>query len=162
MTSTVSLYEQTFDRPEDLTKAKFINRIIAKTIDFIIVAALFEIIPKIGYFAGLIYLLIADGLFEGRSIGKRLIGLKVIYYNSSNKAIACGFKESIFRNFPFVIGYILSGIFGIVPLIGWIFSFVIIFIILAFESLVMLGSENGMRLGDEMAKTQVVEDKKGD
>jgi hypothetical protein len=162
MSSTASLYEQSFEHREDLTKAKFINRIIAKTIDFIIVAALFEIIPKIGYFAGLTYLLIADGLFEGRSIGKRLIGLKVIYYNNSDTAIACGFKESIFRNFLFVIGYILSGILGIVPLIGWIFSFIIMLIILAFESLVMLGSENGMRLGDEIAKTQVVEDKKGD
>jgi len=46
-----------------------------------------------------------------------------------------------------------------IPLIGWIFSVVIPVVILLFESLVMLGSEEGMRFGDEIAKTQVVEEK---
>ena len=35
-------------------------------------------------------------------------------------------------------------------------SFVVIAGIIIFESLVMLGNEDGMRLGDEIAKTQVV------
>jgi hypothetical protein len=34
-------------------------------------------------------------------------------------------------------------------------------IIVLFESLVMLGSNKGMRLGDEIAKTRVVEEKRG-
>lgn len=142
-----------------LTKARILNRIIARTIDFIIVGALLETIPKIGYFAGMTYLLIADGLFDGRSVGKRLIGLKVILYTTdTNTNLACGFKESIIRNFSFAIGYILFGILGNIPLIGWILSIIVPVVILLFEGLIMVGSEDGMRLGDEFAKTQVVEE----
>jgi len=133
---------------EGLAKASILNRAIAKTIDFIIVGALLETIPKVGYFAGLTYLLIADGLFDGRSIGKRLIGLKVVNPEAMS---TCSFKESIIRNFPFAVGYILMEI----PLIGFIFPI----IILILEGLLTIGSSTGMRVGDELAKTQVIEEK---
>jgi uncharacterized RDD family membrane protein YckC len=162
MNTSESIHEQTVDRRQYLKKAGFLNRLIARAIDLIIVVALYEIIPKVGYFAGITYLLIADGLFEGRSIGKRLMGLKVVVQNSGDTVAVCGIRESIFRNFPFAIGYILFGIFKAIPVIGWIISFVIIAVILLFESLVMIGSEEGMRLGDEIAKTRVVEESKGD
>jgi len=143
-------------RQEEVIKAGLLNRIIAKTIDFLIVGALVEIIPKIGYFAGAIYLLIADGLFDGRSIGKKLIGLKVVHTQGNS---ACGFKESIIRNFPFVGGYILFGVLKEIPLVGWILSIIIPVAILFFEGLIMIGSEDGMRVGDELAKTMVIEEK---
>ena len=131
------------DRKE-LVKAKNLDRIIAKAIDFIIIGILLETIPKVGYFAGLAYLLIGDGLFEGRSIGKRLIKLKVVLCETGK---TCSFRESIIRNFTFAIGYILMPI----PLIGFVFPL----IVLIFEGLLMIGNERGMRLGDELAKTQV-------
>ncbi len=152
---------ETIEERKDSIKVDLLNRIIAKTIDLIIVGALYEIIPKVGYFAGLTYLLIADGLFQGRSVGKRLIGLKVIILDSAGLNPVCGFRESIFRNFPLAAGYILFGILNAIPLIGWIFSFVVAAAILLFESLVILGSEEGMRLGDELARTRVIEDKQG-
>ncbi len=139
---------------------KLLNRIVAKSIDFFIVIALCEIIPKIGYFAGLAYLLTADGLFYGRSIGKRLMGLKVVYY-ITDSTTSCGYRESVYRNSLFAAGYLLAGLFGAVPLLGGILAFVIITAVLVFESLVMIGSEEGMRFGDEFAKTRVVEDKEG-
>ena len=156
MNNSESVYKQSDEGQQDLEKADFLNRIIAKAIDLIIVIALYEIIPKIGYLAGISYLLMADGLAEGRSIGKRLIGLKVVIRDSAGRIAACGFKESILRNLPFAAGYILFGILKAIPLIGWIISFVVIAGIIIFESLVMLGNEDGMRLGDEIAKTQVV------
>lgn len=134
------------------TRANMLNRIIAKGIDFIIAGALFEIIPKIGYFAGMSYLLICDGLFEGRSVGKRIIGLKVVLQETRNDN-ACTFRESVIRNFPFAVGYILM----MLPLIGFIFPV----IILLLEGLLMIGDEKGMRFGDEIAKTQVIEEKGG-
>ena len=79
-----------------ITKAAILNRVIAKSIDFLIIAALLEIIPRAGYFIGLAYLLIGDGLFEGRSLGKRLIGTRVILCETGK---ACSFRESIIRNF---------------------------------------------------------------
>jgi len=161
MNVSESLFDQPLNTPKELGKAGFLNRIIARTIDFIIVAALYEMIPRVGFFAGLTYLLIADGLFEGRSAGKKLIGLRVIIYNKTDKVAACGFKESILRNFPFAVGFILFWILNLMPLIGWIFSFIAAAVVVLFESLVLLGSEKGMRFGDELAKTQVVEDKQG-
>lgn len=161
MNTSESHNEQSVEGPQALEQVDFLNRIIAKTIDFIIVVALYETIPTIGYFAGIVYLSIADGLFQGRSAGKRLIGLKVIMRDEAGVASACGFRESIFRNFPFTVGYILFGILKAVPLIGGIIAFVIAVAILLFESLVILGSEEGIRLGDELAKTRVVKDIQG-
>jgi len=54
------------------------------------------------------------------------------------------------------------GIFNIMPLIGWIFSFIAAAVVVLFESLILLGSEKGMRLGDELAKTHVIEEKRED
>ena len=161
MSETETNNEQTDNTNTDPIGASFLNRLIARTIDLIIVVALYKIIPSIGYFTGLVYLLIADGLFQGRSIGKRLVGLKVITREAPETEGICGFKESIFRNFPFAIAYLLCGMLGGIPLIGGLFSFAIILVVLAFESLVVIGSDDGMRLGDEIAKTHVVEDKQG-
>jgi uncharacterized RDD family membrane protein YckC len=161
MDETAPPDEGTTDNQVKLLNASLLNRIVARTVDFIIVVALMEIIPRIGYFAGLAYLLLADGLFQGRSLGKRLIGLRVVVKENDDSFIECSFKESVYRNIPFALGYILLGIFGGIPLLGWILSFIAVVAVLVFESLVMLGSEDDMRLGDELAKTQVVNDKEG-
>ncbi|MBI4848008.1 MAG: RDD family protein [Nitrospirae bacterium] len=162
MNVSESLFDQPVSGPKESGKAGLLNRIIARTIDFIIVAALYVAIPKVGFFAGLTYLLIADGLFDGRSAGKKLIGLRVIIYHNTDKVRACSFKESIIRNFPFGAGFMLVGILNVIPLIGWIFSFIVIAVVVLFESLVLVGSEKGMRVGDELAKTHVVEEKRED
>jgi uncharacterized RDD family membrane protein YckC len=129
----------------DVKRASLLLRAIAKTLDFIIIAAAAEVIPKAGFFAGLAYLLIADGLFDGRSFGKKIIGLRVI---SADADKPCSFRDSILRNSIFGIGYLLYKI----PWFGWVF----IVIAMALEFIILLGSKNGMRLGDEIAKTRVV------
>lgn len=129
-------------------KTGLLLRCAAKTIDFILVAAASEIIPKAGFFGGLAYLLISDGLFDGRSLGKKLIGLRVV---SSQEDRGCSIKESILRNLIFVAGLALWKI----PFIGWIF----IALSIGFELILILGSKDGMRLGDEIAKTKVIEQK---
>jgi len=130
---------------EKFTNADLLLRIIAKILDFIIIVAVTEVVPKAGFFAGLAYLLIGDGLFDGRSLGKKLIGLKVI---SADTNKPCSFKDSILRNSTFAIGYLLYKI----PWFGWIF----IVIVSVFEFIILLGSKERMRLGDEIAKTIVV------
>lgn len=129
----------------EFKRAGLLLRAIAKTLDFIIIAAVGEVIPKAGFFAGLAYLLIGDGLFDGRSIGKKLIGLRVV---SADTNEPCSFRDSILRNSIFGIGYLLY----LIPWLGWIF----IVIVIVFEFIVLLGSKDGMRLGDEIAKTKVV------
>ena len=131
---------------EEQRKAGLLVRTIARILDFIIVAAAVEIVPKAGFYAGLAYLLIGDGLFEGRSLGKRLIGIRVV---SSVSSEPCTFRDSILRNSVFGIGFLFYKIFWL----GWTF----VAIVSAFEFIILLGSKNRMRLGDELAKTIVIE-----
>jgi uncharacterized RDD family membrane protein YckC len=149
---------ETPSEKEGPLKAGLLNRIIAKAIDFIIIGAMLEIIPVAGYFAGLLYLLIADGLIDGRSVGKWLIGLRVVA-KGSEPLRSCGFKEAIIRNILFAAAYLLFGLLKGIPLIGLILSFVVIAAVLLFEGLVMLGSEDGSRIGDEIAGTLVIEER---
>ena len=132
--------------PEEQRRAGLLLRTAAKIVDFILIAAVIEIIPRAGFFAGLTYLLLGDGFFEGRSIGKKLLRIRVV---SAETHSPCTFKDSILRNSTFAVGYVL----WIVPLIGWIF----ILIVSIVEFILLLGSKDGMRLGDEIARTSVIE-----
>jgi uncharacterized RDD family membrane protein YckC len=131
---------------EEQENAGLLLRTAAKILDFILIAAVMEIIPRAGSYAGLAYLLLGDGLFDGRSIGKKLIRLRVV---SRIAGVSCNFKDSILRNSTFAAGYILL----VVPWIGWIFFFSICLL----EFILILGSKDGMRLGDEIAGTVVIE-----
>jgi uncharacterized RDD family membrane protein YckC len=125
-------------------KANLLNRFIAKFIDFLVVALLYEIPLKISFLMGLVYLFIADGFVNG-SIGKRLIGLRIVMIKD-NASIS--FRESILRNIPLGIAYLSYAI----PFVGGIIAAGIV----ALESLLMIGNPQGRRLGDEVAKTFVL------
>lgn len=131
---------------EQIKSAKMISRIIAKTIDLLIVAILNRIIPEGGFYVGILYILLSDSLFDQRSFGKKLIGLKVRYRKDDRSFKV---KDSIFRNSTIAIAIFLKKI----PIIGWIFFMVIIFI----ELVIMFGNHKGMRIGDELANTEVIE-----
>jgi hypothetical protein len=127
-------------------KAHVLNRLIAKFMDFIVIAAADRLVPPVGWLAGLAYVLIADGFSGGRSIGKRLIGLQTAVPRTGEVA---GFKESIIRNSPLALAYLLFPL----PFIGWALAIAIT----AFEALLIIGNDQGIRLGDEIAHTQVLE-----
>lgn len=127
-------------------KAYVLNRFIAKLIDLFIVVAADEVAPPVGFLSGLAYILIADGFAGGRSIGKRLVGLQTMRLDVRETA---GFRESIIRNLPFGVAQLLFA----VPYVGWIGSAAV----LAFESVLIVGNEHGRRLGDEVARTQVLD-----
>ena len=127
-------------------KATVLNRFIAKFIDLLIVAALYEISSRIGFIAGVMYLLIADGFSQGKSLGKWLIGLQT---SVPSRQSVCSFRESIVRNFPLAVGYFLF----LIPYVGWL----LMGAILVFEGLLIIGNGLGLRIGDELAGTQVLE-----
>ena len=127
-------------------KAQVLNRGIAKLIDVFIVAAADQMIVPVGFLAGLAYILIADGFAGGRSIGKRLIGLQTVL---PDRREAAGFRESIIRNLPFAVAQLAFA----VPYVGWIVSVAI----MALEGVLIIGNEQGRRLGDEIAGTQVLD-----
>jgi RDD family len=127
-------------------KAPVLSRGIAKLIDLLIVAAAGYMIVPVGFVGGLAYILIADGFAGGRSIGKRLIGLQTVV---PDRRAAAGFRESIIRNLPFAVAQLIFA----VPYVGWLGSVAIV----VFEAVLILGNEQGKRLGDEVAGTQVLD-----
>jgi uncharacterized RDD family membrane protein YckC len=127
-------------------KAHVLNRFIAKLIDLFIVAAADQIAPPVGFLFGLAYILIADGFAGGRSIGKRLVGLQTMRADGREPA---GFRESIIRNLPLGGAQIAFA----VPWVGWLVAVAI----LAFEGFLIIGNEQGRRLGDEVARTHVLD-----
>ncbi len=127
-------------------KANVLNRFIAKFIDLLIVAIFYELSSRVGFIAGMMYLLIGDGFSQGKSVGKWLIGLQV--YVPARRSV-CTFRESIIRNFPLAVAYFLF----LIPYMGWLLTVGILF----FESLMMIGNGQGLRVGDEIGGTQVLE-----
>lgn len=127
-------------------KAQTLNRFIAKFIDVIVVIAASGLVTPVGWLAGLAYILVADGFSGGRSIGKRLIGLQTVIPRTQE---IIGFRESIIRNLPLALAYLLFP----VPYIGWLTSIAVV----ALESLLIIGNDQGLRLGDDLAKTQVLD-----
>lgn len=127
-------------------KAHVLNRFIAKLVDLLIVAAADKLVPPAGFLAGLAYTLVADGFAGGRSVGKRLIGLQTILPRARD---AAGFKESIVRNLPFGLAYLMFEI----PYVGWVIAVAMV----SLEGLLIIGNDHGRRLGDEIARTQVLD-----
>ena len=127
-------------------KAHVLNRFIAKLIDLLMVIAANELESPVGFFFGLAYILIADGFAGGKSIGKRLVGLQTLRVDGREPA---GFRESIIRNLPLGAAQIAFA----VPYVGWLLALAIVTV----EGLLVVGNEQGRRLGDEIARTQVLD-----
>jgi uncharacterized RDD family membrane protein YckC len=125
--------------------ASLLVRAVSKAMDFIIIFAASEALPKAGWLAGLGYLLVGDGLEGGRSIGKRLTGLRV----ANESGGACSIRDSMIRNSTLALGLVLWKL----PALGWL----LLAAVVAFECIMILGSEENRRLGDELAHTSVVE-----
>ncbi len=103
-----------------------------------------------GQLAALLYIAVCDGLQGGRSLGKRVVGLKVTNTTTGN---AADFKDSIIRNSTVAFPVL----FFMVPFVGWILWIVIGIPILAIEVYLMTRLDQQARLGDTMADTKVSE-----
>jgi uncharacterized RDD family membrane protein YckC len=83
----------------------------------------------------LYYGLLKDSRGEGQSIGKKMFGLMVVNVKTNEP---CDAGESATRAF-------IGGLVGVVPLVGWLI-----------EPLVATVRDDGRRLGDQAADTQVI------
>lgn len=82
-----------------------------------------------------VYKLFKDGMKNGQSFGKRALGLMVIYLPTNSP---CNYKQSLLRN---IVLQALEWVFYI----GWVI-----------EPIMVLANDDGRRLGDLAAKTQVI------
>jgi len=125
-------------------KADYLPRLVARIIDVLVAAALAQLVRPVGFFAGLTYVLIADGVMPGRSPGKAMIGLRTV----TDDGRPVGLRESILRNLPIGAAFLLS----VIPWVGWLLAGAVIVL----EGLLVVGNERGRRLGDVVARTHVM------
>jgi uncharacterized RDD family membrane protein YckC len=138
-------------------KADLTLRGLARLVDFTLAFALAQVAPQVGPVVAAFYLLVADGLINGQSVGKRVFGVRVVVIPRRAPA---GYHESLLRNAPFA----LVAVFWSVPLL-WPVLFVAGVPIVAFEAYMIFTDRLGIRIGDIFADTQVVDAKvmaKGD
>lgn len=131
-----------------MQRADLTTRAVAGLIDLLLVIGLARLPDVLGFLSATGYILIRDGLLDRRSIGKKLLGLRVAASEGSRPTAS--FRDSIIRNAPLVAAYFLF----LVPYAGWVLGP----LALGVECLTALGDNAGMRIGDLLARTLVVLD----
>lgn len=128
-------------------KADFLPRLVAKSIDFIFAFLFAWLLPGIGPLVGMAFLLGSDGLPNGQSIGKRLMGIRVVHIPSR---LSCSMAQSAVRNLPIAVAFA----FSLNPVLILVAA-----PMLAFEMYMAFSDPHGIRIGDIFADTQVVDGK---
>ena len=126
-----------------MQKADLTTRTVAGFVDLLIVIGLARLPDVIGFLAATGYILVRDGLFDQQSVGKKVIGLRVLRVDGP--AQAATFRESIIRNIPLAAAFLLFRL----PYAGWVLGP----LALGVECLAALGDDRGMRIGDLLART---------
>lgn len=147
------------------------RRIIALGIDFgigYIISLAVMLIPYLNRFFStalviVLFLLLRDYLFEGRGLGKNVMGFKVVDIYSGNQP---SLKQAVVRNFVYLGPLLLLQIFALllalipVPAVTTVLGKVLnalatlyVLVILPIESYRSYEREDSMRLGDEVAGT---------
>jgi uncharacterized RDD family membrane protein YckC len=140
-------------RPEGspYPKADLGLRVLARFADFTLAFVAGLAAPQVGPLLAGFYLLVADGLMHGQSLGKRIFGIRTVVVPRGAPA---GYHESMLRNAPFA----LVALFYSVPIL-WPVFFVAGVPIVAFEAYMIWTDRHGVRIGDIFADTQVVDGK---
>jgi uncharacterized RDD family membrane protein YckC len=126
------------------------NRLLAKFLDLLVVAALAAFPTWVGTAAGLAYALMADGLAEGQSIGKRIVGLRV----QDEQGRPCDFVQSLQRNLTVALGLVLM--VQRVPFV-WPLLWLAGVLVLLVEAFLVATDDEALRVGDRFSSTHVVE-----
>ncbi len=138
-------------------KADLTLRGLARLVDLTLAFAVANVAREAGPPLAALYLLAADGLMNGQSIGKRIFGVRAIVLptRGRTRGVPAGYRESVLRNAPFA----LVGLFYGLTLVGWFLLFVVGLPIVAFEAYMVWSDRHGIRIGDIFADTQVVDAK---
>lgn len=137
------------DRQHYPEPADPVARIAAKVIDLLLAALVSRLVPPIGILLGLVYLLVGDGMDGGRSIGKRLLGLRTVHPDTGDAGTV---RQSILRNAHLALLYALM----FIPLLGPILVTILGAFVLAVEIYAIFNDRHGLRMGDLFADTIVV------
>ncbi|MFN2341294.1 MAG: RDD family protein [Halanaerobium sp.] len=143
-------------------KAEVFPRFLAFMIDGLI-AWIPVFIPFLGAIFGSLYLLFKDGLmyqitkkdeWKNKSIGKKIMNIEIISLDEQVIDLSISAK----RNLPLTIGNFIA----IIPVIGWVIGPILALVLALVELIIFMTDEDGRRLGDKWAKTQVIKLKSTD
>jgi hypothetical protein len=134
-------------------KASLWLRLGARAFDGAVAFGMYSLATGPGPVLVMLFLLFADGMLEGQSIGKRLFGVRVVHLPTRCPA---RFRESALRNAPFALIVLL----GMMPRpLGYVALAAGVLSIGCVEAWKVVRDPLGWRLGDIWAQTQVVDGK---
>jgi len=129
------------------------HRCMAKVIDVILVLVVFfvgkAVWGPLGPLLGAAFAAVQDSLGDGQSVGKKIIGLRTLDEGTGTSCSALG---SAMRNLPLA----LVILFASVPVI-WVFVLFLAVPFMILEIYLVFSLDTGVRLGDVMANTLIVE-----
>lgn len=134
-------------------KCSLFLRGCARVFDIAVAYGLFALLGNVGMPAALIFLLLADGMLQGQSLGKRLFGVRVMHLPTRSPA---RHRDSTLRNAPIALIVLL----GMMPeSLGPVAFLAGTLVIGGVELFAVLRDPLGQRRGDLWAETQVVDAK---
>lgn len=149
------------DLPLPMQKADPVKRMLALLVDAAI-AAILCLIPFLGHLLGGCYLLLRDALpiaaLGNRSVGKKLFALGLIKSTSWQNP-GQDYWMSIQRNWMFALGPLIYFLVFI-PFLGWLLDLLLVSASAIFcivETVMIFTDPQGIRIGDRMAGTKVIE-----
>jgi uncharacterized RDD family membrane protein YckC len=128
-------------------------RALARSADMGVAYGLAIASGRAGLVVSLLYLLLADGLFHGQSVGKRIFGVKAVFLPLRTGA---RFRDSTLRNAPLALVVLLRMMPEPLGLRAFLGGLVVIGGVEAWKS---WRDPLGRRFGDVWAQTQVVDGK---
>lgn len=126
------------------------RRVFARVLDLLIALGLAWVMPPIGAGLGITYTLVADAIWRGQSIGKRLFGVTVLRIPSGQPG---GLLTSILRNLPMATVLLLT----VLPLVSFVLLPVFGVPLLAAESYLTRIRNRGRRMGDVLGDCYVAD-----
>jgi uncharacterized RDD family membrane protein YckC len=134
-------------------KAALWMRLGARVVDVAVAYGLYVVCGGAGGVVALLFLLLADGMLQGQSVGKRIFGVKVMHLPTRS---AARHRDSTLRNAPLAL-IVLLGMMP--PPLGAVACLAGLVVIGGVEALRVVRDPLGWRLGDTWAQTQVVDGK---
>ncbi|HZI08602.1 MAG TPA: RDD family protein [Archangium sp.] len=134
-------------------KASLWMRLGARIVDVAVAWGLCVVCGAAGEVVALLFLLLADGMLQGQSVGKRIFGVKVMHLPTRS---AARHRDSTLRNAPLALIVVLG---MMPPPLGLVAGLAGLVVIGGVEALRVVKDPLGWRLGDTWAQTQVVDGK---
>lgn len=129
------------------------SRFLAKAIDALLLIAVFLLGGAIATIVGVLlaatWCAALDSWGSGQSVGKKIMGLGVIDVTTE---LPCSFLNSFLRNFPLVLMILFAS-----TTLLWGFLLLFALPLTVLEIYLLLTLDSGVRLGDVLGNTRVVE-----